>query len=740
MFRSLFDFFQRIFLASRGRPMALAILVWLLLADLASQAEGSDNEPPNALHGAVSFFGAPFRSGRDALFDGFQKLYPRQPQSAPVTIVAIDEASLRQFGQWPWPRNRTAALIDAIAAHQPAAIGLDMYMPEEDATSPAKTAGNLPAGNDALATALRQLPSHDAQMATALRNGPTVLGAAGFGFKALSTRDGLRTVPVAVQGSHDPLPHLRNYPWVLASLPELQAAATGQAVLTVELQGGLVRRLPMVVAVSGQVVPGLAMEMLRVGTGSAAITVTTDAHGVAQVAVSEVTVPTQANGEIWLHFANARSGAARYLSAATLLAGKADPDLLAGKLVLLGLTGAGLSDQRTTALGELVPGIEIQAQAIEALFDGRMLLRPWWMKWLEVLLAGMVGGLLIWRMPRAAANPGGALKAQPIAAKWLTLALNLFITAAGFGAFVTSGLLFDASAVFIVLSSVVGSLLASGFIEVNLRNETMAQEQQRMREQEALAAGERSAAWRIQLGSLPTAELLANEDRVDIATLLKPAKDVGGDLFDFFMIDQHRLGFVIGDVSGKGLPASIFMAVTQTLTRAIAKHVNAGPTIVAQLASAELDRMNPETLFVTMLLGVLDLESGLLTLVNAGHDGPWLSRKDGTLEHLDSPASAGGPPLCMVDDYPYAAQQAHLAPGDALVMYTDGITEAMNAAQEIYSAARLAHALQDADKLTAQEVVAHVQADVARHVGGVEPSDDMALLVIRWTPPEVNAR
>jgi serine phosphatase RsbU (regulator of sigma subunit) len=161
---------------------------------------------------------------------------------------------------------------------------------------------------------------------------------------------------------------------------------------------------------------------------------------------------------------------------------------------------------------------------------------------------------------------------------------------------------------------------------------------------------------------------------------------------------------------------------------------------VAQLASAELDRMNPETLFVTMLLGVLDLESGLLTMVNAGHDGPWLSRKDGTLEHLDSPANAGGPPLCMVDDYPYAAQQAQLAPGDALVMYTDGITEAMNAAKDIYSAARLAHALQDADKLTAQEVVAHVQADVARHVGGVEPSDDMALLVIRWTPPEVNAR
>lgn len=740
MIRTWLDFFQRLFLRGRGRPVALFILVWLLSVNVLSEFDWGVYQPPRLLHWIGDIYGSPFKVGRDALFDAYQKLHPRLPQSAPVTIVAIDETSLKQLGQWPWPRNRTAELINAIAAHQPAAIGLDIYMPEEDATSPAKVADNLAPGNEAVATALRQMPSHETQLANALRSVPSVLGAAGFDFQTLSSSAGLRTFPLQSTGEGDPLAFVHNFPWVLASLPELQAAASGQALLTVQAQGGLVRRIPLVMAVNGQLVPGLAAEMLRVGTGSSAIEVAVDARGIRSVTVSDVTVPTQANGEIWLHFARARSGSARYVSAATVLAGKADPDLLAGKLVLIGLTGAGLSDQRITALGELVPGVEIQAQSIETLFDGRMLVRPWWMKWLETLLVGIFGVLLVWRIPMEIASTAIPAKKQPTVWKWLTLAMNIALAVAGFAAFVWGAYLFDASAALIVLTSVLGSLLASALIAVNLYNAAMSAEQQRMREAQTIAAAERSSAWRIQRGSLPQAgPLLRNEPRVDLASLLIPAKDVGGDLFDFFMIDKRRLGFVIGDVSGKGLPASLFMAITQTLTRTIARHVDAGPVGVARLANAELANMNPEALFVTLLVGVLDLEGGQLTLVNAGHAGPWWLRKDGGLTQLVSPDHAGGPPLCMVDDFPYTAQQAQLMPGDTLVMYTDGVTEAMNAQSEIYGAARLEKVLHAATGLAAHDLVERIKTDVGWHVAGMEPSDDMALLAIRWTPDKISA-
>jgi serine phosphatase RsbU (regulator of sigma subunit) len=736
MIKPLLDLIQRLFLLGRGRPLALCILGVLLLVNILSEMDWAPQSQPGALQQTSEVLGSPFRASRQALFDGYQQLHPRQPQSAPVTIVAIDETSLSQLGQWPWPRNRTAALINTIAAHQPAAIGLDIYMPEADQTSPARVADNLPTGNTELATQLRQLPSHETQLAAALRAAPAVLGAAGFDFQTLSSSAGLRTLPLTVSGGVDPLLHVRNYPWVLASLPELQAAASGQALLSVDITSGVVRRMPLVMAVNGQLVPGLALEMLRVATGSPAIEVAMDARGVNSVAVADLTVPTQASGDIWLHFAKASSGAARYVSAAAVLAGQANPELLAGKLVLIGLTGHGLSDQRVTALGEMVPGIDIQAQSIESLFDGRVLLRPWWMKGLETLLVALIGALLVWRLPHAQApQHDAALQTLPLKALWLTLSLSLVLLAAGDAAFVWAAQLVDAASAVIILALVLSSLVLSAMIAVSRHNALLAQEQQRLREEAAVAAGERSAAWRIQLGSLPKAEvLLASEKRLDLATLLEPAKDVGGDLYDFFMIDAQRLGFVIGDVSGKGLPASLFMAVTQTLTRSIAKHADAGPAAVAELANSELANVNPEALFVTMLIGVLDLETGLLTLVNAGHDSPWLIHPDGSMAHLDSPPDAGGPPICMVDDFPYQAQQAQLAPGDALVMYTDGITEAMNVGNEIYGGERLEKALHQAGTLSAQALIERIRIDVGRHVGTAEASDDMTLLVLRWAP------
>lgn len=724
------------FSSGRGRPAALLILLLLTLLNLYSNRSGSGSGSGGGSGSAAdTWYEAPFQIARQSLFDAYQQEQPRTPQSHPVTIVAIDEASLKQLGQWPWPRHRLAALVSAITAQQPAAIGLDIYLPEADQTSPAQMADQLPASQATLASALRQLPDHDEVLATALRQAPTVLGAAGFDFRTLTSSAGLRTYPLAVRGGHDPLPHLRQYPWVLASLPVLQAAASGQAVLSMDSDNGVIRRVPLVMAVNGQLVPGLGLEMLRVATDSP-ISVVADAGGVRQVGVADLLVPTQSNGEMWLHFARFAAGQARYLSAAAVLAGQADAELLTGKLVMIGVTGVGLADQRFTALGEQVPGIEIQAQVVEALFDGHLLLRPDWLYGLETLLILVIGGLLIFFVPRASSLPADVLPAPPRRSLLLTAAALLVLLGAGFLLFRQAGLLFDAAAPVLVLAPLMASLMASALIEIDRRGAALARTQQRLREEAAKAAGELSAAGRIQLGSLPqAAALFAGETRFELVTLLEPAKDVGGDLYDFFMIDERHLGFVIGDVSGKGLPASLFMAVTKTLAKTLAKHVAAGPQRVAELVNTELAEVNPEALFVTALIGVLDIDSGLLTLVNAGHDAPWLIQRDGQMQPLTSPPDAGGPPLCMIDDFPYGAQQAQLTPGDTLVMYTDGITEAMSPAAEIYGGARLEAILAGANSGSLHDLLHAVRADVAHHVAGAEASDDLTLLLIRWTPP-----
>ena len=372
--------FGRAFLYQRGRVAAAAFL--LFFAGLVGLGEAiTEAGPASAARPEwTRVLAVPAASVRQLLFDAYQRTFPRVRQEQKVAIVGIDEKSLKAVGQWPWPRNKLAELIDAITVFGPLAIGLDIYMPEADQTSPERVATNLGSAAPELGAALRMLPGHDARLARALAQSPSVLGAAGFGFQTLSTSAGMRTWPVLAQGA-DPLPFVRRFPFVLASLPELQTAAQGQALVSIE-EAAVVRRIPLVAAVGDLLVPSLAMEMLRVASGSSAIEVAVDRHGLRSVSVADLTVATQSGGDVWLHFAPEMQGieARRNVSAATLLGGQVEGEALAGKLVLIGLTGSGLNDRRVTPLGESVAGIEIQAQLLESLLDGRFLLRSWWMK------------------------------------------------------------------------------------------------------------------------------------------------------------------------------------------------------------------------------------------------------------------------------------------------------------------------------------------------------------------------
>ena len=455
---------KRVLGTARGRPFAAVLLATLLALDAGSERSPERSFLPLPLAQALDFLATPLVSARTALFDGYQKALPRRPGSQPVTIVAIDEKSLAGIGQWPWPRDQMAALVDAINQHGPAAIGLDIYLPEPDQTSPDRVAGRLPPEQHDLALSLRALPSHETILARSLAAAPTVLGAAGFDFAALTTRKGLRSVPLAVTG-RAPGPFVRHFPGVLASLPELQAAARGQALLSVDVQKGAVRRLPLLAAVGDQLIPGLALEMLRVAAGAAAIEVVAGEHGVATMRVAELSVPTQPNGEIWLRYAPLASGMHRYLSAQDVLRGTVDPTALSGKLVLIGLVGSGLNDLRTTALGEWVPGIEIQAQLIEALFDGDFLLRPLWLQWLELALLALVGGALIWLVPHSDSRLASRLKRRPRPFLLLLALADLAIIGLGYALFHGYGLLLDAATLALTLTLVMGVLMASALIE-----------------------------------------------------------------------------------------------------------------------------------------------------------------------------------------------------------------------------------------------------------------------------------
>ncbi len=261
---------------------------------------------------------------------------------------------------------------------------------------------------------------------------------------------------------------------------------------------------------------------------------------------------------------------------------------------------------------------------------------------------------------------------------------------------------------------------------------------QQQREASARIAGELDAAKRIQMATLPRTDFLRGDRRVDLAATMIPAREVGGDLYDFFRLDDRRLFLLVGDVAGKGLSASIFQAVSKALYKSTMLRAPDGEIgMLMAAANTEVSRDNPEMLFVTAFAAILDLETGELAYCNAGHDNPYLfGAADAAVRRI---ADGDGPPLCAVDDFVYDGARRQMQPGEWLCIVTDGVTEAQRAAGELYGGPRVedflrrfchAHAAADAGA-----VVAALRADVDAFAAGAEPADDLTVLVLRWDGP-----
>ena len=232
----------------------------------------------------------------------------------------------------------------------------------------------------------------------------------------------------------------------------------------------------------------------------------------------------------------------------------------------------------------------------------------------------------------------------------------------------------------------------------------------------------------IQQSILPHSFALPGGARAELHATMEAAKAVGGDLYDFFPLDERRLGLVVGDVSDKGVPAAFFMAVSVTLLRAHSSK-NLAPAEVLTLVNRELCRHNDSMMFVTVFLAVLDLETGRLAYSNGGHNPPLLVRRGGKVETLPpTPGAAMG----VFDDTVYGGAEAMLGAGDMMLLYTDGVTEAMDPDNRQYSLARLqALVARQAPEAGARAVVEGVMADVKTFVCGCAPSDDITIMVAR---------
>jgi adenylate cyclase len=667
-----------------------------------------------------------------AWFDAQQSMWPRQAATLPVTVVEIDQKSLLEIGQWPWPRDQLARLVRVINRADPAAIGINILMSEPDALSPERLLAKTQLENATVAAALRAMQPHDAQLGRALAAAPAVLMVAG---SAERTDLPLHAAPVMVRSVHagaggpaPAVPGVPLYAGALTSIDELDRSARGWGLGSVVPSRGVIRRMPTVASIDGTLLPALALEMLRVAQQSPALRLAASGSDVTGVTVGGISVPTEADGAVRVYFTPHL--AQRFVSAVDVLDGQVRDKALRGQLVLIGLTGVALQEYLNTPIGELMSGSEIHAQLLENLVQGTWLRRPPWAGALEAAVLLLLGGVLLWAIPRWRTYQS-------------TLLLALFVAAPvllSLAAFRWHQLLFDAVTPGLSLLLFFGAMLVLTLAESTQQGRALQRLVQAQREDSARLSGELLAAQRVQTAMLPRAESLRADPRLELFATLQPAREVGGDLYDFFMLDERRLFMLIGDVAGKGLSASIFMAVSKALYKSAmlrAPHADIGA--IMSVANVEVSRDNPGELFVTAFAAILDLDSGALQYCNAGHDNPYrLHASYAAPRRIDD---GDGPPLCAMPDYTYRGAGGRLRPGELLCLITDGVTEAQTAEGMLYGNQRLQQLLlqlQDSHA-GARELVEAVHADVARFAGEAEPADDLTILAVCWNGPRAGA-
>ena len=316
-------------------------------------------------------------------FDQLQIKYPRVTEGQTYSVIVdIDEKSLREIGQWPWPRTVLADLFNKSREAGMLVLGLDVLFAEKDRTSPELIAEDVKERSPEIANLLKTLPSNESLAMEAMKAFPTVIGHSGLDVQGDANRNDIKdtSVKVFLGKNKKPKDWLIKYPGLLANVTEFEKAASGAGTVSVaEEPDGIIRRVPLISNVAGIVRPTLGLDMIRVAFKGNSIATRTGLNGVEEIiiqtkAIGNASIPTDENGRVWIYYGESDSikkenSRRYYVSAVDIINGKVGKDRLSGKLGILGTSATGLKDIRPTPVEDRMPGVEIHANLIDTVIS-----------------------------------------------------------------------------------------------------------------------------------------------------------------------------------------------------------------------------------------------------------------------------------------------------------------------------------------------------------------------------------
>lgn len=624
------------------------------------------------------------------LLDEMFRIRGEQKVNDDLAIVEIEDQSLEVIGRWPWPRAHHADLLNILGLAKPKAVVFDVLFTESDAQ-----------GDAPLAAAADILGNVYLAAYFSLENRPSILPSDSAAFKKIPR------LQYTVKKS-DTFPHAAS-----VTLPvDVLANAAKRVVITNVPQDndGPTRRLPLVIEFNGVLYPALGLQLAcdYLGVDVKDIKVRPQAV-ILPLNKRVIRIPTDGSGRMILDYGGPITTFQRYSYlqvirdyAESMGGGESKiVKRLGGKVLFVGHTATGTIDARIMPFSNTYPAVGIHATALSNILNGAFIKRaPAALNVFTVVFLGILTGALLKRGRKAAANLG--------------IAASVFI--------IYAVLSFISFAFLISWINVFAPLLAitATYFGATINQYSAIRQEKKILENELLIA--RTIQQSFFPKSYPAVPSL------EFAAKCSPAKHIGGDLYDFVALGDDKVGVLIGDVSGKGVPAALYMARTISEFRSTA-HQKADPASTLKALNDEVSKEGMEKSFVTMQYVVIDLKSRKAIFSSGGHNA--ILHFSAGSRRIDEVDTSGGMPIGVMEGVDFDNKEMPMERGDLLILYTDGISESMNTRRKEFGIQRVKDIAAANCGLRAEEILLKVLEEVAKFSKGAPQHDDMTIIVIK---------
>jgi len=640
-------------------------------------------------------------------FDLYQKVFAEKKESE-VVIIDIDEKSLGKFGQFPWNRLVFAKILDQLNKSNPKAIGFDIFFTEKDRQSPEaiiKSYNLIPSD----IASIEKLKSPDDVFSEKLKENNSIIAVLGSNVPSHSNYDRKAKARFLSKGG-DPKQFTYSYPYSIGSLEKLENNVKGLGSISfLDQSDGIIRSLPLVVQFNKKIYPTMGLEMVRVGSKQKNIYLELSEVGIERISARPHKIQSDPNGIIWIKYK--RSEKKQYISAQDVYDGKFQSDFFKDKYVLIGASAQGLFDLVKIPLGVTVPGVEVHANVIENILDQSYLIRNPNTYIFELLFSIIVAFVTF-------------ILSQKIKPKY---SLSIFfgnilaIIIIGFSIYKFRSELVDISYPIFIVTVTFLTGLYFRFIEENKMALANLQKEAKLLKERELAAG-------VQKSLFPDISKFENF----IFAKNVPARDVSGDYFDVVRSTPEEYFFTLADVSGKGVKAGMYMAKASSIFRTLTNLKFPLEKVVFGVNN-ELVEAKFKGMFVTAVFGKINIKTGELVFINAGHESILVFDQDKNYEYIKSEM----PPLGIIKYFTESMVKSSTMniKDKTLVVYTDGVTEGYIKSGEELGAKGVQKIVDSMSEVTPKNIVESIEKEL--NWGAEKLRDDITCMAININNTEL---